>query len=100
MHLWLREDGDGVVFRVQVQPRAAKNRIQGLHGETLKLSLTAPPVEGAANRLCREFLAQELKVPKNRVNVVGGYKSRRKTIRVENLSGSELCSRLKIEKFE
>jgi len=95
--LWLREDGDGVTFRVQVQPRAAKNRIQGLHGEALKLSLTAPPVEGAANRLCREFLARVLKVPKNRVEVVGGHKSRRKTVRVEGLTGDELCSRFEIE---
>ncbi len=97
MRLWLREDDGGVVFRVQVQPRAAKNRIQGLHGDALKLSLTAPPVEGAANRLCREFLARALKVPKSRVEVVGGHKSRHKSIRVENLTGDELCSRLKLE---
>jgi uncharacterized protein (TIGR00251 family) len=95
--LWYREDGDGVSFRVHVQPRAAKNRVQGLHDEALKLSLTAPPVEGAANRLLRDFLAGLLACPKNRVAVVAGHKSRRKTVHVEGLNGSELLSRLSLD---
>ena len=92
--LWLREDDGGVTFRVHVQPRAAKNRIQGIHDEALKLSLTAPPVEGAANRLLRDFLAGLLKCPKNRVEVIAGHKSRRKTVHVEGLDGPQLLARL------
>ena len=95
--LWFRETADGVTFRVHVQPRAARNRLQGMHDDALKISLTAPPVEGAANRLCRDFLAQLLGLPRALVEVVGGHKSRRKTIYVEGLSGLELKTRLELE---
>lgn len=95
--LWFRETADGVTFRVHVQPRAARNRLQGMHDDALKISLTAPPVEGAANRLCRDFLAQLLELPRVLVEVVGGHKSRRKTIHVEGLSGFELKTRLDLE---
>ena len=96
--LWFRETSDGVTFRVHVQPRAARNRLQGMHDDALKISLTAPPVDGAANRLCRDFLAQLLELPRALVEVVGGHKSRRKTIHVESLSGLELKIRLGIIK--
>jgi uncharacterized protein (TIGR00251 family) len=92
--LWLQERADGVSFKVFVQPRAARNKIIGVHDEALKISLTAPPVEGAANRLCRDFLAKTLKLPKGRIEVVGGLKSRRKTLHIKNLSGAEFLSRL------
>ena len=95
--LWFRETADGVTFRVHVQPRAARNRLQGMHDDALKISLTAPPVEGAANRLCRDFLAQLLGLPRALVEVAGGHKSRRKTIYVEGLSGLELKTRLELE---
>ena len=95
--LWFRETSEGVTFRVHVQPRAARNRLQGMHDDALKISLTAPPVEGAANRLCRDFLAELLELPRARVEVTSGHKSRRKTIHVESLSGLELKTRLGIE---
>ena len=95
--LWFWETADGVTFRVHVQPRAARNRLQGMHDDALKISLTAPPVEGAANRLCRDFLAKLLDLPRARIEVINGHKSRRKTIHVENLSGPELKARLGIE---
>ncbi len=97
VQLWFRETAGGVTFRVHVQPRAARNRVQGMHDDALKISLTAPPVDGAANRLCRDFMAQLLDLPRALVEVVGGHKSRRKTIHVENLSGLELKTRLGIE---
>ena len=95
--LWFRETSDGVTFRVHVQPRAARNRLLGMYDDALKISLTAPPVEGAANRLCRDFLAELLKLPRALVEVVGGHKSRRKTIHVVSLSGLELKSRLGVD---
>ena len=51
---------EGVTFPVHVQPRASRNELCGLHGEELKLRLTSPPVEDAANKLCIEFLARQL----------------------------------------
>lgn len=94
---WCREQEGGLVFKIHVQPRAARNRLQGLHGDALKLALTAPPVDGAANRLCRDFLAEVLALPRAAVEVVAGFKSRGKTIRVEGLTAAELSQRLGLE---
>ena len=94
--LWLQERAGGVNFKVFVQPRAARNQIIGVHDTALKISLTAPPVDGAANRLCRDFLAKTLKLPKGRIEVVGGLKSRRKTVHIKDMSGTELLDLLKL----
>ena len=59
----IRESADGVTLAVRVQPRAKKNAITGEVGEALKVSLTAPPVEGRANEACIEFFAKLLKLP-------------------------------------
>jgi uncharacterized protein len=84
----------GIQFKVHVQPRASKNEICGVHGEELKVRLTAPPVDDAANRLCIEFFAGRLGVPKSRVAILAGMKSRHKTVRVEGIDAGELVSLL------
>ncbi len=84
--LKITETRGGVIFSVHVQPRASRNEICGIQGEELKLRLTAPPVDDAANRLCVEFLAGLLRVAKSRVTVIAGAKSRHKTIKVSEMS--------------
>jgi len=71
---------NGVVFKVHVQPKASKNAIAGLHDDALKIRLTAPPVDGAANKMCVLFLAKELGVPKSAIEIVAGQTSRTKHI--------------------
>ena len=83
-----------VSFVVRVHPRARKNAITGELGDALKLSLTAPPVEGRANEACIEFFANLLKVPRSSVTIASGDTSRRKIIRVEGLTAEELGKRL------
>ncbi|MCK5680223.1 DUF167 domain-containing protein [bacterium] len=92
--LWFQERVDGIDFKVFVQPRAARNQIVGVHDQALKILLTAPPVEGAANRLCRDFLAKALKLPRGRIEVVRGLKSRRKTVHIMDLNGVKLIALL------
>ncbi|HML79194.1 DUF167 domain-containing protein [Geobacter sulfurreducens] len=87
--LRITESADGVTFSVHVQPRASRNEVCGVQGEAIKLRLTSPPVEGEANRLCVEFLAKRLGVPKSCVAIIAGEKSRHKTIRV---SGSDAAA--------
>ena len=77
---WLRQHRDGVTIDLHVQPRASKNEVVGVQGEELKVRLTSPPVEGEANRLCVEFIAKLLKVPKSTVELVAGEKSRHKRL--------------------
>jgi uncharacterized protein (TIGR00251 family) len=84
----------GATFAVKIHPRAKKNAITGEVGDALKLSLTAPPVDGKANAACVEFFANLLKVPRSSVTIASGQSSRRKVIRVAGLSAEELKQRL------
>lgn len=78
----LREDEDGVIFKVIVQPRSSKNEIKGLYGDALKIKITAPPVDGAANAMCINYLAKCLKTPKSSIEIVSGHAGRNKQVRV------------------
>ncbi len=90
----IRECESGVVFTVKVHPRGKKNAITGELGEALKLTLTAPPIEGRANEACIEFFANLLKVPRSSVTIASGQSGRRKIIRVAGLTAEELRKRL------
>ncbi|MBN1140248.1 MAG: YggU family protein [Deltaproteobacteria bacterium] len=91
---FLTVTGDGVTLRIKVQPRASKNEIAGIQGDELKVRLTSPPVDGAANESCREFLASLLKVPRQDVLVTQGEKSRHKLLRVRTPDPAAVQSRL------
>ncbi len=90
----IRETADGVTFAVKVHPRAKKNAITGELSGALKLSLTAPPVEGKANEACIEFFAKLLKVPQSSVTIASGLTSRSKVIRVAGFDAEEVRTRL------
>ncbi len=84
----------GVTFAVRVVPRASKDEIVGLHGDALKVRLTAPPVEGRANEALIAFLAQRLGVRKSQVEIMAGATSRRKMIRVIGVLAQEVQEQL------
>ena len=92
----MQDNNGGATFRVKVHPRAKKNAITGEVGDALKVSLTAPPVEGKANEACVEFFASLLKVPRSSVSIAAGQSGRNKVIRVLGLTGDELRKRLGI----
>lgn len=71
---------EGIVFKVYVQPRSAKNQISGVHDDALKLKIAAPPVDGAANKAVIQYLAKCLKIPKSSLEIVSGLSSRTKRI--------------------
>lgn len=79
---------------MRVQPRACRNQVCGEIGGALKLSLTAPPVDGKANAAAIEFLAKLLKAPKSSFSIAAGETSRNKLVRVSGMSADELRSRL------
>jgi uncharacterized protein (TIGR00251 family) len=86
----------GTTFAVKVRPRARKDAITGELGDALKLSLTAPPVDGQANRACIEFLANLLKVARSSVTIASGLSSRSKVVHVTGISAEEVRRRLSI----
>jgi hypothetical protein len=86
----------GLAFRVHVQPRSSRNQVVGVHGDALKVKLTAPPVEGAANAACVAFLADALGLPRSALSIVAGHTGRRKTVAIACAPerGRELRKRL------
>jgi len=68
--------------------------VVGVEGGALKVRLSAPPVEGAANRALVKLLAKALGVARSRVEIVRGARSRNKLVRVAGLRAEELRARL------
>ena len=92
--LGLRQSGADVLLPVAVQPRASRNAVAGLRGDALKILLTAPPVEGAANDACLRFLADLLGMSRSRLSIVRGGKARQKLVRIAHTSPEELRAHL------
>ena len=91
---WLRSDGDGVVLSLHVQPGAKKTEIAGQHGESLKIRLAAPPVDGKANECLIGFLAETLGIARRRIELVGGASSRAKRVRIQGVAPATVVQRL------
>jgi uncharacterized protein len=91
---FIRETAQGVTLEVTIQPRASRTELVGIHEGALKLRLTAPPVEGEANRECLRFLAKFFDLPKSRLELLQGHKSRRKTILIRDMTAKQLQSLL------
>jgi len=81
---------------VRVQPRASSTEIAGRHGDALKVRLTAPPVDGAANDALVRFLAERLDVPRSAVRIEVGGTGRSKIVVVEGISPEAAKRRLEL----
>ena len=83
-----------VRLSVRLTPRASREEIAGFEGETLRVRVTAPPVEGRANRALVRLLAKRLGLPRGAVRVVAGQTSRSKVVAIDGLDAAELRRRL------
>ncbi len=82
MKIPYKRSKNGITIRVRVQPRSSRKGIGAVAGDVLKVYLTSPPVEGAANEQLIEVLSEELGVKKSSLHIVRGSSSRDKTIEV------------------
>ncbi len=94
MPSFLRAEADGVLLSVKLQPRASANEIGEALGNELRIKVTAPPVDAAANEALLKVLAQQLHCPRNRVDIVRGHTSRHKTLKLYGLTAQDVLSRL------
>jgi uncharacterized protein (TIGR00251 family) len=92
---YMQKTTQGTVIEIVVQPKAGRNELVGIHGGSLKVRLTAPPVEGEANRECLRFLAKVLQIPKSRLEILKGHRSRRKTVLAREVTPEHLQNILK-----
>lgn len=92
----ISENDTAVTFAIKVHPRAKKAQITGELGDALKVSLTAPPVEGRANDACIEFFAKILNVPRSSITIASGAGGRNKVIRVAGVTAQYVRDRLRV----
>ncbi len=79
---FFRWDGEDLILDVHLQPKASRDEFAGLHGERLKIRLTAPPIEGRANAHLMAFLADAFGVAKSQVSLESGELNRHKRLRI------------------
>lgn len=83
---WVKQADSRAKIRVRILPRAGRNEIVGIHGDAIKIKLAAPPVEGAANAALVEFLCDTLHIPRARIRIVTGAKSRSKCVEILDIN--------------
>jgi len=87
-------DAAETVIKVKVLPRSSRTEIAGRENDVYRVKLTAPPVEGRANKALIAFLAEKLGVPKRDIEIVSGKTGRLKTIRIRGLTAVEIAQAL------
>ena len=91
---FLSVQADGVTLAVKVQPRAPANEIGEALGAELRLKVTAPPVDAAANEAVIRLLAERFDCPRGKIHILRGQTSRHKIIRLHGLSATEVIAKL------
>ena len=91
---FLRETSGGVLFLVKLQPRASKDEIGAPLGDELKIKVTAPPVDAAANEALVKLLAEKLDCARNRVELIRGRTARHKTIKLHGFTVEQVLQKI------
>jgi len=86
-----------LLLAVYVQPRASRTGLVGIHDQALKLALTSPPVDDAANKALLVFLASFFKVARQQLVLHKGRQARRKQIIIDGLSEEAIRRRIMAE---
>jgi len=91
---YLREQADGVLLAIKLQPRASANEIGEPLGDELRVKVTAPPVDAAANEALVRLLADKLDCSRGRVELVRGQTSRHKLVKLRGFTVPEILAKL------
>ena|SRR5882724_13471910 len=91
---FLRMQADGLLLSVKLQPRASANEIAGPLAGELRIKVTAPPVDAAANEALLRLLAEKLDCPRGRVELIRGHTSRHKVVKLHGLDLAAVLPKL------
>jgi uncharacterized protein (TIGR00251 family) len=83
-----------ITIDILVQPRASRAKIGPMHDGRIKIAVTAPPVDGEANAAVIELLAKQLGIARGSIEVIAGASSRRKTLRIANVTEQQIAELL------
>jgi uncharacterized protein (TIGR00251 family) len=78
--------GAAIFLKIHLLPRASRDEICGLHGDAIRVRVTAPPVEGRANMALQRFIAAKLSLSSSQVEIIAGKRSREKILRITGIS--------------
>jgi uncharacterized protein (TIGR00251 family) len=93
---YFKSTGNDIVIKVKIAPGSSKNKIDGVYNNALKISITAPPVEGKANKKCITYLAKCFDIAKSKIEIISGKTSKNKLIKIYDISQKDFLD--KIEK--
>jgi uncharacterized protein len=91
---FVKDVSDGCTVNVRVQPGAKRDAVIGIHANAVKVTLSAPPLDGKANEALIAFIAERLRLPRARVALVTGAASRSKMLRITGKSAAEVKAAL------
>jgi len=86
----ITENSGSIEFEIIAKPKASKNAIGDVHDGALKISVTAPPDKGKANKAIIKLLSKELKIPQSSISIISGETSRRKKVRIEGVTSDDI----------
>lgn len=85
MQIPFKKSKNGITICVKVRPRSSSRGIEGVQGDNVKVRLTSPPVDNAANEQLIEVLSEELGVRKSSISIIKGLSSRQKVIEIKGV---------------
>ena len=86
--------GNDIKVKVKIVPGSSKNKIVGVYNNALKITITAPPVEGKANKKCISYLAKYFDVAKSKIEIISGQTGKNKLIKIYDISKKDFLEKL------
>jgi uncharacterized protein (TIGR00251 family) len=91
---FLTAQADGVTLAIKLQPRASQNEIGAVSGPELRIKVTAPPVDAAANEALLRLLAERLDCARGKVELIRGHTARHKVVKIHSLTAAAVLAKL------
>ena len=92
---YFKVTGNDIIIKVKIVPGSSNNKIIGKYNDALKISITAPPVEGEANKKCISYLAKCFDVAKSKIEIISGQASKNKLIKIYDISQKDFLEKIK-----
>lgn len=87
--------GNDIIIKVKIAPGSSKNKIIGVYNDSLKITITAPAVEGKANKKCIAYLAKYFDITKSKIEIISGKNSNNKLIKIYDINQKEFLEKIK-----
>jgi len=91
---FIKVSGNDIIIKIKVIPNSSANKIIRTSTDTLKITVTSPPIEGKANKKCIAYLSKQFNVPKTKIKILHGENNRNKIIKICDLNSDDFLEKL------